>query len=485
LQSWNEIMTRLPRSAFLIALVLSGCSVGPDFRAPDPPATKTYTSEKEILTPENRNAVGQHITTEWGGVFASAPLNALIRQAFLDNYDIVAARETLAQAEASVKAQSGSLLPQASLDALAGRQKYGVALFGPSNFFIPPFTYYEVGPSLSWTLDLFGGGQRRVERQQALAEYQSHELDAMYVVLSGNVVSQAVMLATVKAEIAVLQRILVSDEKTLALVQASFEAGAATRMDLLEAQNRLMADRALLPPLKQRSSLSYHTLSILVGKAPADWLPPDLDFEHLTLPKTLPFSLPSELVRKRPDILAAEANLHAASATVGVATANLYPSLTLSANMFQEALTPTRLFYGMSNAWALAGGLSIPIFNGGTLSAAKSEAEHAYLVALAEYRQTVVHAFSQVADALTALDHDTEMLDALKDTLATTKASLDLAQKSYEAGNAGLLQIEATQREFAQAELRLMETQSQQRLDATQLFVALGGSPLMSSAKHN
>ncbi|MDE2260481.1 MAG: efflux transporter outer membrane subunit [Betaproteobacteria bacterium] len=470
---------RLPRPALLLALALSACSVGPDFRTPDPPATKTYTSEKEILTSEQRSALGQHITTEWGGLFASVPLNALISQAFSDNYDIAAARETLVQAEASVKAQSGSLMPQASLDALAGRQKYGVALFGPSNFFIPPFTYYEAGPSLSWTLDLFGGGQRRVERQQALADYQSHELDAMYVVLSGNVVSQAIALATVKAEIATLQRILAADEKTLVLVQASFEAGAATRMDILEAQSRLMADRALLPPLKQRSSLSYHTLSVLVGKAPADWSPPDLDFDHLTLPETLPLSLPSELVRKRPDILAAEANLHAASATVGVATANLYPSLTLSADMFQEALTPTRLFYGISNAWALAGGLSVPIFNGGTLSAEKREAEHAYLAALAEYRQTVVRSFSQVADALAALAHDAEMLDALKATAATTRASLDLAQKSYEAGNTGLLQIEAARRAFAQAELHLVEVRSQHCLDATQLFVALGGSPKM------
>ncbi|MHB8354621.1 MAG: efflux transporter outer membrane subunit, partial [Burkholderiales bacterium] len=437
-------MNRLRLLARLLALFLSACSVGPDFRVPDPPATKTYTSEI---------AVGQHIETEWGGLFASAALQALIRQAIADNYDMTAARETLAQAEAAVQAYSGSLMPQASLDALAGRQKYGVALFGPSNFMIPPFTYYEVGPSLSWTVDLFGGGQRRVERQQAQAEYQRHELDAMLVVLSGNVVSQAVSLAAVNAEITALQRVLASDEKTLALVQASFDAGAATRMDILSAQNRLIADRTLLPPLKQRASLSTHTLAVLVGKAPADWSPPPLDFDHLTLPETLPVSLPSELVRKRPDILAAEANLHAASASVGVATANLYPSLTLSANMLQEALMPSRLFYGVSNAWALAGGVSAPIFNGGMLSAEKRGAEHAYQAALAQYGQTVVHAFSQVADALTALAHDADMLDALKASVATAKSSLDLAQLGYDAGNTGLLQIEAARREFAQTQL--------------------------------
>ena len=452
----------------LLTLGLCACSVGPDFRRPDPPATQTYTPEIVL---------GQRIETEWGGLFASPPLQALIRQAMADNHDMAAARQTLAQAEATVQAYRGSLMPQASLDALAGRQKYGVALFGPSNFMIPPFTYYEAGPSLSWTVDLFGGGQRRVERQQALADYQGHELEAMVVVLSGNVVSQAVSLAAVNAEIIALQRMLASDEKTLALTRAAFADGAANRMDILGAESRQMADRALLPPLKQRASLSAHTLSVLVGKAPADWSPPPLDFDLLTLPENLPVSLPSELVRKRPDILAAEANLHAASASVGVATANLYPSLTLSADMLQEALMPSRLFYGASNAWALAAGVSAPIFNGGLLSAEKRGAEHAYQAALAQYEGTVVRAFSQVADALTALAHDADLLDALRVSLVTAQASLDLAQKSYAAGNIGLLEVEAARRDAAQAQLHLTEVRSQQLVDATQLFVALGGFP--------
>ena len=466
----------------LCALALCACSVGPDFTLPDAPASKTYTSQQESLSPERRIALGQHIASEWGGLFASPPLQALIRQALSDNHDMAAARETLAQAEATVEAYRGSLMPQASLNALAGRQKYGVALFGPSNFMIPPFTYYEVGPSLSWTVDLFGGEQRRVERQQALAAYQGHAFEALEVVLSGNVVSQAVVLSAANAEISTLQQMLSSDEKTLALVRASFDAGAATRMDILDAERRLMADRALLPPLGQRASLSAHTLAVLVGQAPADWAPPQLDFAHLTLPENLPVSLPSELVRSRPDILAAEANLHAASASVGVATANLYPSLTLSANMLQEALMPSRLFYGASNAWALAGGVSAPLFNGGMLAAEKRGAEHAYQAALAQYAETVVRAFSQVADALTALAHDAHMLETQHAAFITAGTSLDMAQQSYAAGSVGLLQVEAARRDAAQAQLHLTEAQSQQLLDATQLFVALGGAPRMNGA---
>ncbi|MDE1981087.1 MAG: efflux transporter outer membrane subunit [Betaproteobacteria bacterium] len=460
-----------------LAFGLSACSTGPDFKTPDAPATKTYVSEQEILAPDQRVALGQKIEAEWWTLLGSRELDDLIRRAMTENLGLSAARETLAQAQAAVTAESGSLMPQASLNALAGRQKYGVALFGPSNFFIPPFTYYEAGPALSWTLDLFGGGQRRVERQQALADYQRQELEALYVALTGNVVSQAVELAALRSQIDAVENMVQADEKMLALTRAAREAGAAARIDVLNAQSRLATDRAQLPELKQRYSQSTHMLAVLVGQAPGDWAPPHLNFSQLTLPAAVPVSLPSELVRKRPDILAAEANLHAASATIGIATANLYPSLTLSADMFQEALSPSRLFYGASNAWALAGGLSVPLFNGGTLSAQKEEADHGYQAALAQYRQTVVRAFGQVADALTALSHDDEALNALNESEETAHDALEVARKKREAGSGSLLEIESAQRNYAQAQLQRLEGQTQQFLDVTQLFVALGGSP--------
>lgn len=460
-----------------LAFGLSACSTGPDFKAPDAPSTKAYISEQEILTSDQRVVLGQHIADEWWTLFGSRELDDLIRRAMNENHGLSAARETLAQAQAAVSAERGSLMPQASLNALAGRQKYGVALFGPSNFFIPPFTYYEAGPAFSWTLDLFGGGQRRVERQQALADYQRQELEALYVALTGNVVSQAVELAALRSQIDAAERMVQADEKMLALTQAAQEAGAAARIDVLNAQSRLATDRAQLPELKQRYSQSTHMLAVLVGQPPGNWTPPHLHLSQLALPATLPVSLPSELVHKRPDILAAEANLHAASATMGIAAANQYPSLTLSADMFQEALSPSRLFYGASNAWALAGGLSVPLFNGGTLSAQKQEAEHAYQAALSQYRQTVVRAFGQVADALTALSHDDEALNALNENEKTARDALEVARRRREAGSGGLLEIESAQRDYAQTQLQRLEEQTRQFLDVTQLFVALGGSP--------
>lgn len=458
--------------------LLAACSAGPDFARPEAPKTKAYVSAQDALPEGLRIAVGRRVAAEWWQLFASPDLDRLIRQAVSGNYDLATARQTLARAEALTRAENGGFWPQASLGAVAGRQKYGIAQFGPANFTIPPFNYYEIGPSVSWTPDLSGGQRRRVERAEALAEYQAHELDAAYVALTGNVVDAALDIATGRDEIAAVGQIVAEDEKTLHLTEAAYAAGVGTRVDILSAQSQLIADQAELPPLEQRLSVARHALSVLVGRAPADWVPPDLDLDAFAMPRELPLRLPSELVRKRPDILAAEADLHAASAAVGVAAANRYPSITLSADLLQEALTPAGLFQSGGAAWSLAGSVAAPLFSGGRLTAEKAAAEHAYQASLAQYRQTVLVAFRQVADALTALAHDDEAVAARRAALVTADVALDLARKAYQAGSSGLLQVEDAQRQLARARLGLIAAQSQRYRDGVALFVALGGSPL-------
>ena len=468
----------LPGTLLLATLLLCACSSGPDFKTPASPGTEAYTSKNDAVPMQQHIALGKQIETEWWTLFASASLNDLIRQAVENNYDLVSAKETLAQAEEAVKAQKGSLLPQASLGAAVGRQAYGVALFGPSNFNIPPFSYYEIGPSVSWTPDFFGGGKRAVERQQALANYQTHQIAATYITLTGNTITAALEAAAANAEIAAAGQIIAEDRKTLALVQESYAAGAATKVDITSAQSQLFADQSMLPPLEQRLSVSRHALSILVGKAPADWTAPSLDFYSFTLPQQLPVSLPSELVKRRPDILAAEANLHAASAAIGVATANLYPQITLTANMMQEALTPAGIFSSAATAWSLAAGVTAPIFNGGQLSAEKRGAEHAYQSSLAQYQQTILSAFVQVADALTSLAHDDDEVAIMNNAVNAATTTLDMARTSYLAGAAGLLQVQDAQRAWSKTQLEIIRTQHQRYLDCVRLFVALGGSPM-------
>ncbi len=461
-----------------LAALLSACTpVGPDFKAPDSPEAKAYTSEKEILTNKQRIALGKQLEMDWWRLFASTPLNDTITLAMTDNYSLAAARETLAEAEETVKAANGGLVPQFSLGANTSRQKYGVALFGPSNFKIPPFTAYQAGPSMSWDLDLFGGKQRGVEQQQALAEYQLHELDAAYVTLTGNVVAQALEIAAAKAEIGAVEKIIAEDKKTLSLVETALKAGAETKTDVLTVRSQLENNQALLPPLRQRLSVARHALSVLAGKAPANWSPPEFTLGGFIVPKELPVSLPSELAHKRPDILAAEANLHAASAAIGVATANLYPKITINGSLMQEALEPGRLFERASNAWSLAGGITAPVLNGGTLSAEKRAAEHAYQAALAQYKETILLAFGQVADALTALTHDAELNAAQQQAFDTSRSSLNLTRKSYQAGESNLLQVQEAERQLAQAQVGLIRAQSQRYQDTAALFVALGGSP--------
>ena len=471
-------MKRLLFPALTAAVLLSACSVGPNFKTPAYTGSQDYTGDGESLTSEQHVALGQRIEGEWWTLFASTPLNETIKQAMANNYDVAAAKETLAQMNEAVRAESGALWPTASLAAEVGRQKYGAALFGPLDFTIPPFTYYEIGPAVAWTPDWSGGNRRKIERRKALAEYQQHQLDAAYVALSGHVVAQALVLAAVQAEIDAVEQIAAEDQKTLDLVNAAFQAGGGIQMDVLAAQSQLANDLALFPALRQRASVARHALAILAGKRPADWTPPNFTLGEFVLPRELPVQLPSEMVRKRPDILASEANLHAASAAIGVAVANLYPQLTLSANFLQEALTPRGLFEASSAAWASAAHLTTPLFNGGRLTAEKREAEHAYQAALAQYQQTILRAFGQVADALTALQHDAEAIAAEQKALDLAAASLDLARKSYDAGNTGVLPVEDAQRRLTVAKLGLTRAQSQRYLDTAILFVALGGTPL-------
>ncbi|RYY79014.1 MAG: efflux transporter outer membrane subunit [Moraxellaceae bacterium] len=477
--------------SFLIGLsLLSGCAVSPDYQSPviSTPANYIASNETQLHTDGQQVLLGKQMTTQWWSLFNSTALNTLITQAIANNQDLVAAQQRVLQANELVWAQQGAFKPQLSLAGTVGRQKYGAALFGPADFSIPPFTYYEAGPALSWSPDLFGGNKRSTEQQQAMANYQQYQLQAVYLQLTGNVVAQALSIATTQARIKVTEAIIAEDNHTLTLVQAAFKGGAGTKVEVLTAQSQLDADRALLPALHQQLSLAQHALAVLTGNVPANWTVPTFNLNDFSLPQQLPVSLPSELVRQRPDILAAEANLHAASAAVGVATANLYPKINLSANIIQEALTPSGLFKSVNSAWALAAGLTAPLYDGGRLSAQKRAAEHGYQATLAQYKQIIVNSFGQVADVLQALQHDADAEAAQQQAVNTASASLDLSRKSYQAGNTGLLQIEDAARQLSRAQLGLIDTQSQRFLDTAQLFVSLGGSPLQdvnSSQKLN
>jgi len=457
---------------FPLALMLGGCLVGPDYKPPEGPGVDGYRaaepppSESDAATAQ-RIALGERIPAEWWALFHSARLDETLHQVIAGSYTLSAAKATLAQArEAIVEARAG-LYPQADLDASARRADAGGTL-GTANLF-------SVGPTVSYSIDAFGGTRRRVEEAAALAENQRFQLAAAYLTLTGNSVTQAITIASTNLQIATVEDLIRNDQKNLDLVNGAFRAGRAARSDVLTAEAQLAGDLTQIAPLHQQLSVARHALSVLASQAPGRWTPPDFGIEELTLPGDVPVSLPSELVHQRPDILASEAFLHADSAAIGVATAQLYPSITLSASFSQQAGTLAELVEVVGRAWSVGAGLAAPLYHGGALRAQQRAAVDAYDAQLATYKQTVLSAFGQVADALSALEHDGEFVSAASRSVEIAGASLALQRSSYAAGKTSALQLIVAENVYSNARLVYARARGQRLSDTAQLFVALGG----------
>jgi NodT family efflux transporter outer membrane factor (OMF) lipoprotein len=454
---------------------LAGCVAGPNFVAPAAPSAASYSADAlpnlaaADITPDSALAA----PGEWWGLLNSQQLDSTIRQALAANRSLAAARATLAEAQSTSDAAESGRYPHVDLDAGAGRQKYGAAFLGPEH--LPPFTYYSIGPAVSYTFDFAGGVRRTIEQQRALSDYQQHELDAAALSISGNVAMQALACATARAQIENLEALLEDDRRNLALVQDSFTEGAATRVDLLNAQSQLANDQTLLPPLRRDLSVASHALALLAGRTPAQWSAPQFRLDEFSVPQRLPLTLPSELVHRRPDILAAEARMHAATAAVGVASANLYPQISLTATASMQSNTLHDLFDASAAAGGVAGSLTQPLFDHGALRARQHAALDAMHVALADYEQVVLSSFGQVADALEELDHDQELLVGEQGAVAIATENLALTRESFSAGNSGVLQVLEAQRQDQQARIGLVHAQSQRLQDTVQLLLALGG----------
>jgi NodT family efflux transporter outer membrane factor (OMF) lipoprotein len=469
-------------AAVIAAASLAGCAVGPEFARPVPPRADRYTPQPLQLeaAPAGNEAaqhvvLGEELGREWWRLFRSDALDDVVKRALAGNRTLEAAASTLAQAQELAAAQAGILAPQVGLTAGIGRQKYGAEFLGtlPKP---PPFTYFAVGPTVSYALDYTGGVARSVEQQYALADYRRRQLDAAYLAVTGNAVMQALRIASLRAQIATVEAILGQDRENLKLVQVAFAAGSVSRLDTVTAESQLASDTTLLPPLRQELDLARHALAVVLGQPPAGASLPEFDLSQLALPRRLPVSLPSELAHRRPDILAAEAQLHAATAAVGIADANLYPHITLSASTGQQATESGKLLDRASNAWSFSGALLAPIFDGGTLRAEKRAAVDALHASAANYGQTVLVAFSQVADSLEALGHDAEQLDAQGHAQDAARENLEMTRESYNEGNVGVLQVLDAERLYQQARLGYVRAQAQRYLDTAQLFLALGGS---------
>lgn len=458
---------------FLSALSLTACVAGPDFKSPQAPTADRYTTEELPSVTLTTTAPGQ----DWWTAFHSPKLDETVRVALTGNRQLQVAQATLKQAQELYGASRGARLPEVDLEAANARNKYGAAFLG--GFQLPPFTAYSVGLNVSYLLDYTGGVKRSVEQQQALAEAREHEATAAHLSITGNVVLQALAIASVRAQIRAAESILEEDTRNVDLVNRALQEGSVARVDLLTAQSQLAQDQTLLPPLRQELSRARHALAVLVGQAPGNWSAPDFELADFTAFEQVPASLPSELARRRPDIRASEAQLHAATAEIGIATANLYPQIKLTGSMSQQALKVGDLFNESAFAYGLAGNLTAPLFNGGRLRAERRAAEAARQAAFANYEQTVLTAFGQVADVLSALEHDAQLTTAQQQALDVAENNLTLTRESYSAGNVGVLQILDAERAVQRARIGAARAQAQRLQDSAELIVALGGdSPL-------
>lgn len=468
----------------MLGLLLAGCAVGPDFVRPAPPSVTAYTPEAKLpamtpggAEPSQRFLSASTIPGAWWQLFRCNSLDAVVREAIANSPSLVAAQATLARAHQVVLQAEAPLYPWLDFTAVAERQRWGLPMglgFPASSLYA--FNYYAFGPTVSYSPDVFGLTRRYVEEQQAMAQNQAYQLAAAYLTLTGNVVAQALTIASSRLQISVSRQIVAEDEKNLALVRSAFEEGRIAKPDVLLAESQLSNDRALLPPLRQQLAVAEDALTMLVGKFPAQWETPSFTMSDFTLPGELPVSLPSALVHQRPDILAAEAQLHASSAAVGVATAQMYPNITLSASLTPAALSPNSTFFQASNLfWSLIGGVTVPVFHGGALKAQKQEAIEQLRASFALYRQAVLQAFQQVADTLRALRHDSELIQAERRAVETASNSLALQQESDALGKTDILQLLDAERSYHQAELGYARALAQRYLDSAQLFVAMGG----------
>ena len=469
--------------AITVALFAGGCTVGPDFHRPVAPADTGYTPEPLARQTASVNArageaqqflPAKDIPGEWWTLFRSAPLNRLIEQSLHANPDLDAAQAALRQAQENVRAEQGALFPTLGAGFQAEKERISGATFGEPSL---AATFGLITPQLnvSYAPDVFGGVRRQIESLQAQAEYQRFELEATYLTLTSNVVVAAVLEASLRGQIVATQDIIRDQAQSLHLVQQRFNLGGASQADVLTQQAQLAQTRATLPPLQKQLEQTRNQLTALAGQLPSHEVGETFGLDSMHLPEELPVSLPSQLIEQRPDIRAAEAQLHAASAEIGVATANQLPQFTITGSLGTAATSFTNLFAPGTGIWTIAGGVTQTLFDAGTLLHKKRAAVAAFDQTAAQYRSTVIKACQNVADALRALQSDADAMVAQAASERAAAASLNLAERQYQLGAIDYLILLNAQRTWQQARINLVQAEANRYSDTAALFQALGG----------
>ncbi len=471
-------------AASAIAMLAAGCAVGPDFRRPEPPKVADYTAKPAsgVIAPADgsagspqRLAPGADIPAQWWTLFHSPALNRLVERALRANPDLAAAQASLRRAQENYYAAQGAYFPQVNAGASASKLRFSGAQFGQPNTPGSVFTLYNASVSVAYSVDVFGGIRRAVEAAGAEAELASFELEGAYLALTSNVVTTAVQEASLRAQVAATREIVDVETQVLDTLQHQFEVGAASMASVLAQKTQLAQTSATLPLLEKQLALLQNQLATLAGDFPAEHQAEPFELEALALPEELPLSLPSELVEQRPDIRASEAALHAASAEIGIATADMLPQFNLTGGAGSVATKANKLFTRGTGIWNVGANVTQPLFRGGALLHGRRAAIAAYDAAAAQYRATVLAAFQDVANVLDALQLDASALKAQLLASQSAAASLDMARKQYQAGAANYLTLLNAQQAFEGTRIALAQARAARYADSAALFQSLGG----------
>ncbi|WP_109126375.1 efflux transporter outer membrane subunit [Dyella sp. C11] len=480
--------TLLPRrrciAVVMASSLVAGCAVGPDFKRPAAPEVSDYTAHPVTTTVATDHVAGgeaQHVATgadipgDWWTLFHSKPLNDLIEQSLANNHDLKAAQAALKVAHENVLAQRGSYYPSVAADFSASRQRQSGTISPTPNSNTFQYNLFTPQVSVSYAPDIFGLNRRTVESVQAQEQAVRFQMIATQITLSTNVVAAAVQLAALQAQVEATRELVDINTHMVQILREQTTKGYASGLDLAAQESQLAQTNASLPPLLKQLAQQRDLLAVLVGQFPSQATEQSFDLSQLQLPQELPVSLPSALVAQRPDVLQAEANMHAASAQIGIATANRLPNIVLSANTGSTALAMHQLFQSGTGFWGIGADITAPIFQGGTLLHQERAAKAAYVEAAEQYRSTVMGAFQNVADSLMALDQDAAALKANAIAEQAARRTLDLSQRQWKAGYADYLSLLNAEQAYQQARMNLVLAQANRYADTAALFQALGG----------
>lgn len=465
--------------ALLIALAVSACAVGPDFKRPDAPKVNDYLpadSANFSAAHAQDVVVGMDIPGQWWTLFHSQPLTEMIGEAINANPDIEAARAALRTSREMFYAGQGAFLPsvdanfQPARQGIAGRTVSSAAADGAAIYSV-----HTAQVTVGYSPDVFGGVRRSVESLHAQSEVQRFQQEAVFLSLTSNVVSAVVQEASLRDQIAVTGEMIAIHAKVLGILRRQHDLGQSSAADVAVQETLVAQAQAMLPPLEKQLAQQRDMLATLIGRFPSEDSMARFDLASLQLPQTLPLSLPSKLVEQRPDVRAAEENLHSASAQIGVAVANRLPNIMLSAAVGSMAFATGQLFTSGTGFWMAAGSMAQPIAHGGALRHQQRAAEAAYDRAEAQYRSTVLSAFRDVADTLQAIQADTKLFTAALAAERAAAKSLAIATRQLEVGDISVATLLAVQQSYWQTKLGLGQARASRLTDTVALFQALGG----------